>query len=59
MKRIVRLTVNGLDREVMVEPHYTLLDVLRRDFDLMSVREGCGVGMCGACTILEIGRAHV
>ena len=56
MKRIVRLTVNGLDRDVMVEPHHTLLDVLRRDFDLMSVREGCGVGMCGACTVLADGK---
>src|SRR5262249_46164035 len=56
VKRIVRLTVNGVDRDVMVEPHHTLLDVLRRDFELMSVREGCGVGMCGACTVLADGK---
>ncbi len=56
MKRIVRLTVNGLERDVMVEPHHTLLDVLRREFDIMSVREGCGVGMCGACTVLADGK---
>jgi carbon-monoxide dehydrogenase small subunit/isoquinoline 1-oxidoreductase alpha subunit/xanthine dehydrogenase YagT iron-sulfur-binding subunit len=56
MKRIVRLKVNGLEREVMVEPHHTLLDVLRRDFDLMGVREGCGIGMCGACTVLADGK---
>jgi len=56
VKRIVRLNVNGLERDVMVEPHHTLLDVLRRDFDLMSVREGCGVGMCGACTVLQDGK---
>jgi aerobic carbon-monoxide dehydrogenase small subunit len=55
MKRIVQLTVNGVTRDVMVEPHHTLLDVLRRDFDLMSVREGCGIGMCGACTVLVNG----
>jgi len=55
MKRIVQLTVNGVTRDVMVEPHHTLLDVLRRDFDLMSVREGCGIGMCGACTVLVDG----
>jgi aerobic-type carbon monoxide dehydrogenase small subunit (CoxS/CutS family) len=55
MKRIVQLTVNGTPREVMVEPHHTLLDVLRRDFDTMSVREGCGIGMCGACTVLVNG----
>src|SRR5690242_20224435 len=56
MKRIIRLNVNGVERDVMVEPHHTLLDVLRRDFDLMSVREGCGVGMCGACTVLQDGK---
>ena len=56
MKRIVQLTVNGTPREVMVEPQHTLLDVLRRDFDTMSVREGCGIGMCGACTILLDGK---
>jgi aerobic-type carbon monoxide dehydrogenase small subunit (CoxS/CutS family) len=55
MKRIVQLTVNGVTRDVLVEPHHTLLDVLRRDFDLMSVREGCGIGMCGACTVLVNG----
>jgi len=52
MKRIVRLQVNGTEREVAVEPHHTLLDVLRREFDLLSVRESCGIGMCGSCTVL-------
>jgi aerobic-type carbon monoxide dehydrogenase small subunit (CoxS/CutS family) len=56
MKRIVRFAVNGVERDVMVEPHHTLLDVLRREFDLMSVREGCGIGMCGACTVLVDGK---
>jgi len=56
MKRVVRLRVNGMEREVAVEPHHTLLDVLRRDFDLLSVREGCGIGMCGACTVLADGK---
>jgi aerobic-type carbon monoxide dehydrogenase small subunit (CoxS/CutS family) len=56
MKKIVQLTVNGLARDVLVEPHHTLLDVLRRDFDLMSVREGCGIGLCGACTVLADGK---
>lgn len=56
MKRIVRLRVNGSEREVAIEPHHTLLEVLRRDFDLLSVRESCGIGMCGACTVLADGK---
>jgi len=39
-----------------VQTHHTLLDVLRRDFKLFSVREGCGIGMCGACTVLVDGK---
>ena len=56
MKQIVRLTVNGLDRELAVETHHTLLEVLRRDFDLFGAREGCDIGMCGACTVLLDGK---
>lgn len=56
MKKIVRLRVNGWEREVAVQPHHTLLDVLRREFKLFSVREGCGIGMCGACTVLVDGK---
>jgi len=33
-----------------------LLDVLRKEFKLFSVREGCGIGMCGACTVLIDGK---
>jgi len=56
VKRTVQLRVNGAEREVVVEPLHTLLDVLRRDFDLMGVREACGIGMCGACTVLADGK---
>jgi aerobic-type carbon monoxide dehydrogenase small subunit (CoxS/CutS family) len=56
MKRLVRLKVNGWEQEVAVATHHTLLDVLRREFKLFSVREGCGIGMCGACTVLVDGR---
>jgi aerobic-type carbon monoxide dehydrogenase small subunit (CoxS/CutS family) len=52
----VRLNVNGLEREVSAAPQHTLLDVLRREFELLSVREGCGIGMCGACTVLVEGK---
>jgi len=56
VKRLVRLNVNGFEQEVAVAPHHTLLDVLRREFKLFSVREGCGIGMCGACTVLLEGK---
>jgi carbon-monoxide dehydrogenase small subunit len=56
MKRLVRLNVNGFEQEVAVATEHTLLDVLRREFKLFSVREGCGIGMCGACTVLLDGK---
>ena len=56
MKNLVRLKVNGFEHELAVAPHHTLLDVLRRELKLFGVREGCGIGMCGACTVLIDGR---
>jgi aerobic-type carbon monoxide dehydrogenase small subunit (CoxS/CutS family) len=50
--RDVELVVNGLRRRVAVGDDEVLLDVVRREFDATSVREGCGVGACGACTVL-------
>ena len=49
------LNVNGSKYEVQVEMR-TLLDVLRDDLGLMGTKEGCGVGMCGACTVLVDGK---
>jgi aerobic-type carbon monoxide dehydrogenase small subunit (CoxS/CutS family) len=56
VKQIVELKVNGLAQEVAVQPHHTLLDVLRNEFKLFGTREGCGIGMCGACTVLVDGK---
>lgn len=50
------LRVNGRDHLVRARPHHTLLDVLRNELGLTGPREGCGVGMCGACTVLVDGR---
>ena len=52
MKRVLRLTVNGLAREIAVEPHRTLLDALREDLGLTGTKQGCGEGDCGACVVL-------
>ena len=53
---MIRLTVNGTPREVGVSSHRTLLDCLRYDLGLTGSKEGCGVGVCGACTVLLDGK---
>jgi len=57
MTRIVELTVNGVRRRLAVGDGARLLDVLRDDFGRTGVREGCGVGACGSCTVLVDGRS--
>jgi len=49
------LHVNGSKYEVQADTR-TLLDVLRDELGLMGTKEGCGVGMCGACTVLVDGK---
>ncbi len=56
MKKLIRLKINGLEREVMVEPRQTLLDTLRNDLGLTGAKEGCGNGNCGTCTVLLDGK---
>lgn len=56
MRQIVKLKVNGWEKEVAVQTHQTLLEVIRQDFKLFGAREGCGIGMCGACTVLADGK---
>ena len=54
---MVRLTVNGQPREVMADPETPLLYVLRNDLGLTGTKFGCGLGQCGACTVLVGGQA--
>lgn len=56
MDRSVVLTVNGLAHTLEVNDADTLLEVLRDRLQLWSVREGCGVGTCGTCTVLLDGK---
>ncbi len=56
MKQQLTLRVNGRDERVLADTHHTLLEVLRRELRLFGAREGCGVGMCGACTVLLDGQ---
>jgi carbon-monoxide dehydrogenase small subunit len=53
---VIRLTVNGTAHDVEVPSYRTLLDCLRNDLGLTGSKEGCGVGVCGACTVLLDGK---
>jgi aerobic-type carbon monoxide dehydrogenase small subunit (CoxS/CutS family) len=53
----VTVTVNGQPEELRVPPRRTLLQSLREDLHLTGTKEGCGVGTCGACTVLVDGKA--
>jgi 4-hydroxybenzoyl-CoA reductase alpha subunit len=50
-----RLTVNGQHYHLAIEPHETLLDVLREKLNLTGTKKACNVGDCGACTVLVEG----
>ena len=53
-----RFQVNGKDFEIETAPNRTLLDVLRTDLGLTGAKYGCGVGQCGACTVIVDGAAR-
>ncbi len=52
MEEIIRFTLNGKKTEVLIDPNSTLLWVLRTKFGLTGTKYGCGMGFCGACTVL-------
>ena len=57
MKQLIKLTVNGVDEEVLIEPWWSLADVLREQLHLTGTKIGCNTGDCGACTVLIDGKA--
>ncbi len=52
----VRLTINGREYALHIEPRVTLLDALRDYAGLTGTKKGCDRGQCGACTVLVEGR---
>lgn len=57
MKQLINININGLDYEVAVKPTTTLIDLLRDELKLTGTKKGCGLGDCGACTVLLDGKA--
>ncbi|MCX5816893.1 MAG: (2Fe-2S)-binding protein [Proteobacteria bacterium] len=56
MKQLITLFVNNKEYEIAVAPNETLAQVLREDLNLLGTKEGCGIGDCGACTVILDGR---
>src|SRR5690349_7496659 len=52
----VALGVNGTERRISIDPRTTLLDALREHLGLTGTKKGCGLGQCGACTVLIDGK---
>ena len=56
-KTKLTFTVNSHETEVMVDPSWTLLRVLREELSLTGTKKGCEEGDCGLCTVIMGGRA--
>lgn len=56
-KKLIKPTINGTVHQLYVKPNDLLLNVLRNDLNLMGAKYGCGIGECGACTVLIDGKS--
>ena len=52
MKKPLNLTVNGEEHQTTIEPNRLLLQFLRDDLGLTGTKEGCSIGVCGACSVI-------
>jgi len=57
MRSIISFRLNGEEKELLVEPNLTLLDMLRERLHVTSPKRSCEQGECGACTVLVDGKA--
>lgn len=55
-RRSIKLKVNGIEYEGLVEPRRLLVDFLREDLELIGTHIGCEHGVCGSCTVMFNGR---
>lgn len=52
----VKMTINGAEKSVAIEPNVTLLDALRERLQMTGTKKGCDHGQCGACTVIVDGK---
>ena len=56
MKKLINITVNQKKYELAVEVNMTLADMLREELKMTGTKKGCGLGECGACTVILDGK---
>ncbi|MCK5703894.1 MAG: (2Fe-2S)-binding protein [Cyclobacteriaceae bacterium] len=52
MKERIKFNLNGIEKKLILEEERSLLWVIRTDFEMTGTKYGCGLGNCGACTVL-------
>jgi carbon-monoxide dehydrogenase small subunit len=57
LRNKIKFILNGKEMVVLAPAHRRLVDLLRTDLGLTGTKEGCGIGECGACTVLIDGKA--
>ena len=57
MAQTIQMRVNGQEHTLEVPPQRLLLDCLRYDLGLTGSKEGCSIGVCGACTVMMDGKS--
>ncbi len=56
MKHLIETKINGTSYRLEVEPHWTLLEMLRNVLKLTGAKDSCGMGECGSCTVIMDGK---